>query len=306
MQLAQEGLLFCFPETKYPAEVVARIWPCRPEDREGQLAPRSSGGHVTPFPWTECFRAALETSRNRAPNTEKIEPVQLFLQAASGQQRAQSAGVTVLSSLSSFKTLSDFRTCSQSSTFQYCKLGAALTCAVSCGVGEHFSFCSTTAEHLPKTLLGWEMPLLVLLLGPDSSPVESSVRIWVSLQPALCSAGEWRGRGGLQQDEEKAGRARALEAGSAGTGLQGRVMTPLGDPQSTCGFRCSACFCPDLLSPSSLLKSLMTLGFHRTLRAAKACSVRMRRVFLFLQSLYLCSFLRSVYTTFHPNPFVPS
>lgn len=40
----------------------------------------------------------------------------------------------------------------------------------------------------------------------------------------------------------------------------------------------------------------MTLGFHTALRAAKACSVRMRKVFLFLQSLfYICAVFKGVY-----------
>lgn len=50
------------------------------------------------------------------------------------------------------------------------------------------------------------------------------------------------------------------------------------------------------LLTSSLLISLMTLGFHTALRAAKACSVRMRKVFLFLQSLfYICAVFKGMY-----------
>lgn len=57
------------------------------------------------------------------------------------------------------------------------------------------------------------------------------------------------------------------------------LCLPLPRPLVTC-----------LLSPPfSLLISLMTLGFHTALRAAKACSVRVRKVFLFPQSLFYIS-----------------
>lgn len=163
-------------------------------------------------------------------------------------------------------------------SIQYCKLGASVLYSQVvvqwAVVWESTSLSAPLQQSAsPKVRQGWEMPLPALLLGPDSSPEVSPTGVWVSLQPALCSPGGRRGRGGLQQDEESV-RARALGAGSAGTGLQDRVMIPLGDSQSTSLFGCSACFCPlvtCLLSPSSsLLISLVTLGFHTALRAAKA------------------------------------
>lgn len=178
-------------------------------------------------------------------------------------------------------------------------------------MGEHFCFCSTAAEHLPKILLGLRdapgsaPPWSWLLSSAEPSEglgfsSASFVQLWRVKEKWWAAAGWGEGwqsqgfRGWLSWDR------------SAGQGYDSSGRPPehlwvwvlcllLPRPLVTC-----------LLSPSSLFISFVTLGFHTALRAEEACSVRMRKVFLFLHSLYLCSFLRSVYTTFYPNPFVPS
>lgn len=82
-------------------------------------------------------------------------------------------------------------------------------------------------------------------------------------------------------------------------------VAPLGDHQSTSGFRCvpsaaqTSRDLPFMPSFSTASVSFMTLGFHTALRAVKACCGWCSSPF---NLLLLCRFLSSIYTAFHPQP----